>query len=125
MDSRRNRIASAKVSAGYRTYFLDLERHGEYGVCLVMSESKRLTDHQFERHRIIVDNEHLEGFVAALQKLLNESGLIGGPGKQTLVRSSLEMLGIRMRHRRGGVLPLFVRHIHEHTRLGERSTMSV
>ena|ERR1700676_1365217 len=81
MGSRPNRIASVKVSAGYRTYFLDLERHGEYGVCLVMSESKRLTDHQFERHRIIVDNEHLEGFVAALQKLLNESGLMGSPGQ--------------------------------------------
>ena len=53
-------VSSVKLPAGNRTYFLDLESHSGIGSCLVINESKRLAENKFERHRIIVDQGHLE-----------------------------------------------------------------
>src|ERR1700675_1313005 len=69
-----NIISSVKLSAGNRTYFLDMENHGGIGLCLVISESRRLAENKFERHRIIVDQDHLNAFVLSLGKVLQKAG---------------------------------------------------
>lgn len=79
MSERPDCLSSTKVRAGHRTYFLDLERHGESGVCLSINESKRVAENDFERHRIMVDKQYLPSFYLALGKLLGEAKLLEAP----------------------------------------------
>jgi Protein of unknown function (DUF3276) len=75
-----NIISSVKLSAGNRTYFLDMESHGGIGVCLVINESRWLAQNKFERHRIIVDQDHLDAFALSLGKVLQKAGHLGRLG---------------------------------------------
>lgn len=76
MSLRPDVVASSKIKARGRTYFLDLESHRGFGLCLVINESKRILGGKFERHRVIVDSDYIVEFFASLGQLLNERGLL-------------------------------------------------
>jgi len=67
---------SAKVKAGPRTYFIDVETNERGERRLVISESKRTTDLQFERHRVVVTANYLEDFVQGFQDVLLRAGCL-------------------------------------------------
>jgi hypothetical protein len=78
-----------------------MESHGGIGLCLVINESRRLAENKFERHRIIVDQDHLNAFVLSLGKVLQKAGRpdrfgAGGTDKvvvENLTRQEGEMPG--------------------------------
>ncbi len=67
---------SAKIKAGPRTYFIDVETNERGERRLVISESRRTTGLQFERHRVVVTANHLEDFVRGLQDVLSRAGCL-------------------------------------------------
>ena len=76
VGARPEVLSSSKVRAGHRTYFLDLKKYAESGLCLSISESKRIEDHDFERHRILISEEYVLHFFQALKGLLEEADLL-------------------------------------------------
>ncbi len=70
------RLYSEKVTAGRRTYFLDLRETGPGERCLTITESKRVGEDQFERHGVLVAQEDLEEFWRGLEALLLRAGLL-------------------------------------------------
>lgn len=73
---RSRRLYSEKVTAGRRTYFLDLKETGPGERCLTITESKRVGEDQFERHGVLVAQEDLEEFWRGLEALLLCAGLL-------------------------------------------------
>jgi hypothetical protein len=76
MSVRPDLIASYRLKARDRTYFIDLERHKGLGVCLVINESKRISEDNFERHRIIIDSDYIVEFFVSLGRLLEAKSLL-------------------------------------------------
>lgn len=63
-------IASIKVAAGKRTYFIDAKKTKEGATYLKLSESKRLDNEEYERHQIMIFEEDINNIVEALRKIL-------------------------------------------------------
>lgn len=91
MSSFGKQISSSRVRAGCRTYFLDLKEYDGLGVCLVIIESKRISDGAFERCRIVVDSEYVPRLFQSLRKLLEENNLLGQSGRSADRGESLRL----------------------------------
>lgn len=63
-------LASIKVAAGKRTYFIDVKETREGAKYLKISESKRLEDGSYERHRVMIFEDDINGIVEALRTAL-------------------------------------------------------
>jgi hypothetical protein len=68
--SNEKDIESVKVSAGKRTYFLDVKLTREGAKYLKISESKRLEDGNYERHGVMFFEEDINEIVEALRTVL-------------------------------------------------------
>lgn len=70
-DSQRYRgeVFSKRVPAGKRTYFFDIKttRSGE-DYFLTITESKRITESRYEKHKIFLYKEDFGKFVAAMHE---------------------------------------------------------
>lgn len=70
-DSQRYRgeVFSKRVPAGKRTYFFDIKttRSGE-NYFLTITESKRITESRYEKHKIFLYKEYFGKFVAAMHE---------------------------------------------------------
>lgn len=63
-------IQSIKVAAGKRTYFIDVKQTREGATYLKISESKRLDNGEYERHRIMIFEDDINNIVEALRTVL-------------------------------------------------------
>jgi hypothetical protein len=63
-------ITSIKVAAGKRTYFIDVKQTREGATYLKLSESKRLDNGEYERHRIMIFEDDINNIVEALRTVL-------------------------------------------------------
>jgi hypothetical protein len=63
-------ITSIKVAAGKRTYFLDVKQTREGATYLKLSESKRLDNGEYERHRVMIFEDDINKIVEALRTVL-------------------------------------------------------
>lgn len=71
-DSRyRDEVYSRRVPAGKRTYFFDVKttRSGE-DFFLTITESKRVSENRYEKHKIFLYKEDFGKFVTALHDVL-------------------------------------------------------
>lgn len=68
----RGEIYSKRVPAGKRTYFFDVKttRSGE-DYFLTITESKRVDDSRYEKHKIFLYKEDFGKFVAAMHEVVN------------------------------------------------------
>ena len=64
-------VFNHQLNAKNRTYFLDCKKTQANEFYLTITESKR-TDIGYERHSIMVFEEHLDDLIAELQKVNNE-----------------------------------------------------
>ncbi len=62
----RKELFTRRVSAGSRTYFFDVKQSAEGAKYLVISESREVHG-KWEHDRVMVFEEHLQPFLAALQ----------------------------------------------------------
>lgn len=62
----RKELFTRRVSAGSRTYFFDVKQSAEGAKYLVISESREV-DGKWQHDRVMVFEEHLQPFLAALQ----------------------------------------------------------
>ena len=67
----RDEVYSRRVPAGKRTYFFDVKstRSGE-DYFLTITESKRVDEHRYEKHKIFLYKEDFGKFVAALHDVV-------------------------------------------------------
>ena len=70
-DRYRDEVYSKRVPAGKRTYFFDVKttRSGE-DFFVTITESKRLDDNRYEKHKIFLYKEDFGKFVAALHEVV-------------------------------------------------------
>ena len=76
MSDHPELVFSTTVHACHRTYFIDIERDSKGEPFLIINESKRIADDEFERYRIIVAAEHVTNFFLALRTTLLRGGLL-------------------------------------------------
>ena len=71
-DRYRDEVYSKRVPAGKRTYFFDVKttRSGE-DFFVTITESKRLDDNRYEKHKIFLYKEDFGKFVAALHEVVH------------------------------------------------------
>lgn len=69
MDHKKD-LENLQVTAGKRTYFLDVKRTREDKKYLKISESKRLENGNYERHNIIIFEEDVSNIANAFQEAL-------------------------------------------------------
>lgn len=69
MEHERNELFSERVVTRNRTYYLDIKVGRDGARYLVICESKR-TNEGHERSRIMVFEENVEAFAAALDKVV-------------------------------------------------------
>lgn len=65
-------LFSRQVSAGRRTYFIDLKQSKTGERYLKISESKHIVGDKFERHQIMLHQEHSDAFFEALAEVAAE-----------------------------------------------------
>jgi len=68
---RRDEVYSRRVLAGKRTYFFDVKatRSGE-DFFVTITESKRVGDHRYEKHKIFLYKEDFGKFVSAVHDVI-------------------------------------------------------
>jgi hypothetical protein len=68
----RDEVFSKRVPAGKRTYFFDVKttRSGE-DFFITITESKRLNEGQYEKHKIFLYKEDFGKFVAAMHEVMH------------------------------------------------------
>ena len=69
-EGERKELFSEKIIAGRRTYFFDVKESIDGTRYLVISESKQISEEDYEHHRIMVFQEHIPIFVKGLNKAL-------------------------------------------------------
>ena len=69
-EGERKELFSEKIVAGRRTYFFDVKESIDGTRYLVISESKQVSEEDYEHHRIMVFQEHIPIFVKGLNKAL-------------------------------------------------------
>ena len=68
-DSHGEELFSARVRAGSRTYFIDVQRAANGAKYLKISESRRgKGEERHKHHRVMVFEEHLPDFISAFQE---------------------------------------------------------
>lgn len=67
----REEVFSKRVLAGKRTYFFDVKstRSGE-DFFITITESKRVGDHRYEKHKIFLYKEDFAKFVSAMHEVV-------------------------------------------------------
>ena len=60
--------STSRVDAGGRTYFFDVKKGHKGDLYLKITESKKTSDSEFERHTIVVWREHIPVFFQGLAK---------------------------------------------------------
>lgn len=68
-------LASERIAAGRRTYFLDLNET-ENGKYLSIGESGRRRSDSLKGPRVVIAAEHLPAFFESLRAILRSSGLL-------------------------------------------------
>ncbi|HBE03745.1 MAG: hypothetical protein A2096_02155 [Spirochaetes bacterium GWF1_41_5] len=70
-NDNRHGLASTKVRAGRRTYFLDIKANKYGNKYLVINESKhQMETDSYERHKIMIFEEDFDKFFNAFQEIL-------------------------------------------------------
>ena len=71
-DDRRDELFSKRVPAGRRTYFFDVKttRSGE-DFFLTITESKRVDEGRYEKHKVFLYKEDFGKFAAALHEVID------------------------------------------------------
>lgn len=69
---RKETILSSNVKVGNRTYFLDVKTTKDKDLYLKISESKRISESEFERHQIIVFEEGINKFTEKLVEIVEK-----------------------------------------------------
>lgn len=69
---QHEKIHSETVSAGSRSYFLDLKKTVDGKLFLQITESKKLEENKFDRRNIIIFQEDLPNFQFAFERLFNK-----------------------------------------------------
>ncbi len=59
----RGEVFSSRVTSGKRTYFFNVKENRQGDIFLNLVESKKSSEHEFERHSIIVFEEDLDNFL--------------------------------------------------------------
>lgn len=74
-DHYRDEVYSKRVPAGKRTYFFDVKttRSGE-DFFITITESKRVDEGRYEKHKIFLYKEDFGKFVAAINEVVNYIG---------------------------------------------------
>jgi DNA polymerase III epsilon subunit-like protein len=67
---RLNEVHSIKVPAGSRTYFLNLKQDRKGTFYMILKESKRVDEYNFESHRIVMYEEDFENFMEAFKEIM-------------------------------------------------------
>jgi hypothetical protein len=65
----KKELLTERISAGSRTYFLDVKRSSEGKLYLVISESRAVGDN-FEHSRVMVFEDHLEPLIDGLRNAI-------------------------------------------------------
>ncbi len=67
----REEVYSKRVPAGKRTYFFDVKptRSGD-DYFITITESKRIDDHRYEKHKIFLYKEDFGKFIAAIHEVV-------------------------------------------------------
>jgi len=98
-EGERKELFSEKIIAGRRTYFFDVKESIDGTRYLVISESKQISEEDYEHHRIMVFQEHIPIFVKGLNKALKFMKRIDELAsifqrKPSAIRSRLQKLGL-------------------------------
>ena len=87
MSEQKEELYSAKLPAGKRTYFFDVKESTDKVRYLTITESRKTSEKEFERHQVIVVRENALAFNEeigrALRWMLEDSGSAKGFGDQT------------------------------------------
>ena len=70
---KRDEVYNKKVKAGKRTYFFDVKPTRANDYYLTITESKRLLDGFYEKHKIFLYKEDFNKFIRALEEVLTEA----------------------------------------------------
>lgn len=84
----REEIYSERVRAGKRTYFFDVKMTQSSDYYLTITESKKLGDQNFEKHKLFIYSEDFEKFQDALNNVINHINTIAYEDDQ---ESDIEM----------------------------------
>ncbi|MEM9665900.1 MAG: DUF3276 family protein [Bacteroidota bacterium] len=69
--SRRDEVYSRRVPAGKRTYFFDVKTtRSETDFFITITESKRVDENRYEKHKIFLYKEDFGKFVSALHEVV-------------------------------------------------------
>jgi len=86
-------ITSIKVAAGKRTYFIDVKQTKEGATYLKLSESKRLDNGEYERHRIMIFEDDINNIVEALRTVLPHFKTYKKPEQKSKMEQTKEKFG--------------------------------
>lgn len=70
MDSKKE-VFTHRVRAGKRTYFFDVKVTRNSDHYITITESKRVGENDYEKHKIFVYREDFDKFVAALHDVVD------------------------------------------------------
>lgn len=76
-------IKSAKIPAGSRTYFIDIKQTRTKAKYLKITESKRMENGLFEKHKVILFEEDIQPFMKVLSNALKYFPSYKMPGEST------------------------------------------
>lgn len=68
-------VEGIKVSAGQRTYFIDVKEAKNGNKYLVLTESKKNTDGKFDRQKIMVFSDHFRAIYDAMKQVAPKFGV--------------------------------------------------
>ncbi len=74
MENYRDEVYSERVRAGKRTYFFDVKpTRSEKDFFITITESKRINDGDYKKHKIYLYKEDFEKFVDALNRSVSKA----------------------------------------------------
>lgn len=77
MDQSKENIKTFKVKAGKRIYFFDVKStRTNNDIYMVITESKRVDEQKFEKHKIFLFKEDFEKFRNTLLETLDYAGAL-------------------------------------------------
>ena len=83
-------ILILQVAAGVRTYFIDVKETREGSRYITISESKRLKNGEYEKHRIMIFEDHIYDFTEALNEALMLFPTINQTETKSIIRLTKE-----------------------------------
>jgi len=70
MSELKEILFSKKVHTGYRTYFFDVKKSVDGDMYIVINESKKISENDFEHHKIMIFQEDFEKFADGLNETI-------------------------------------------------------